>query len=217
VTRRKRLGWLGPAIVGLGAAIAIVAAWYIVRARPEVGDVIDTIALDDQTSFVVRGEAGGGERTFVELRHRDEVVWQAMTPPYAGRPGAPGIAWGKIAVTVRVVRNGRAEIFAVAMTNAAKLGGFKLAPGHGPVTIQATGPVTLTDHERSYEVVAGSGWGQLVAIDLATGEALWKQELGAAPVDDGGVGAGVVWVRQGTVRRAFRVLDGVEAVSPSSS
>lgn len=230
---RRRLGWLGPAIVLAGVAVAGVGAWYMARARPVPGAVIDTIRVDDRSAFVVRGEEGG-ERSFVELREDDRVVWRALTPTYAGRPGAPGIAWNRSSVTVRVIRNGRAEVFALAMHDASKLGGFKLAPGTGPAEIATHGPVTLTDHVRAYEIVSGPGWHQLVAIDLATGEGLWKQDLGAAAIDDGGLEgaaaapvmplgaepriepAGTVWIRQGSVRRAFRTADGTE-VSPSST
>ena len=55
---RNRLGWLGPAIVGVGAAVAGVGTWYMVHARPEAGAVIDTIAVDDHRALVVRAEAG---------------------------------------------------------------------------------------------------------------------------------------------------------------
>ena len=88
---RTRLGWLGPAIVLVGAAVAAVGAWYIVHARPAAGDVIDTIAIGDGRSLVVRRETKG-DRAFVELREGDEVKWQALVPRYAGRPGSPGIA-----------------------------------------------------------------------------------------------------------------------------
>ncbi|HWO26033.1 MAG TPA: hypothetical protein VNO30_45210 [Kofleriaceae bacterium] len=216
---RRRLGWLGPAIALAGAAVAGLAVWYMVRAKPQVGAVIDTIRIDDRAAFVVRAEAGG-DRNFVELRDGDRLVWRALVPPYAGRPGAPGIAWNQIAVSVRVLRDRRAEVFALSMHDAAKLGGFKLAPGHGPAVIAARGPVTLTDHVRSYEIVGGDGWHQLVAFDLATGEGAWKQELGPAPIDDGGIEAGAaggtVWLLQAGRRRAFRVTDGTEIV-PSSS
>jgi hypothetical protein len=237
---RRRLGWLGPAIVIAGVAVAGLGVWYLRGARPVPGAVIDTIRIDDRAAFVVRAEEGG-ERNFVELRDGDRLVWRALTPPYAGRPGAPGIAWNRTAATVRVLRNGRAEVFALSMHDAAKLGGFKLSPGLGPAEIATRGPVTLTDHVRSYELVSGAGWHQLVAIDLSTGEGVWKQDLGAAPVDDGGIDptgpspapqaqpagspprdspsrveAAVVWVRQAGVRRAFRVADGVE-VSPKPS
>lgn len=218
---RRRLGWLGPAIVIVGAVIAGIGAWYVVRSRPEAGAVIDTIPIDGRASLVVRAEAGG-DRNFVELREGDRLVWRALVPPYAGRPGAPGLAWNQTAVSVRVIRDGRAEVFALAMRDAAKLGGFTLAPGKGPVTIATRGPVTLTDHVRSYELVSGSGWHQLVAFDLSTGEATWKQELGATPIDDGGVdrasgGAdrGVVWLVQGGRRRTFRATDGTE-IAPNS-
>jgi hypothetical protein len=215
--RRRRLGWLGPAIAITGAAVAALATWYMVTARAEPGAVVDTIPIEAGAAFVVRAEAGG-DRHFVELRDGDRVVWRALVPPYAGRPGAPGIAWNRTAVSVRVQRGGRAEVFALAMRDAAKLGGFKLAPGKGPVTVATRGPVTLTDHVRSYELVGGDGWHELVAFDLSTGEGLWKRELGPAPVDDGGVAAdaSVVWLVQGGRRRAFRAADGteLEAMSP---
>jgi len=205
----KRLGWLGPAIVIAGAAIAGVGVWYIVSAKPAAGAVIDTIRIDDESSLVVR-EQVGGDHNFVELHDHDIVRWQAFVPHYAGRAGAPGIAWSPIAVSIRVVRDGRAEIFAIAMADAAKLGGMGLAPDHGPIVVQTSGPVTLTDHVRTYEIVAGPDWHQLVAIELATGKALWKAELGAAAVTDGGVADGAVWIAQQGQRRRFEIHSGRE-------
>ena len=213
VGRRRRLGWLGPAIVMIGVAVALLGLWLVIAGRANPGAVIDTIAIDSQTSLVVRAEEGG-DRNFVELHVRtgdeDKLVWQALVPPYGGRPGASGIAWSNKAVTVRVIRNGRAEIFALAAHDASKLGGFKLAPGKTAVVKQTAGPVTLTDHVRSYEIVEGRDWHQLVAIDLATGEGLWKQDLGPAPIEDAGIEGGTVWIRQPSSKRGFRVLDGSE-------
>jgi hypothetical protein len=213
---RRRLGWLGPAIVIAGVAVAGLGTWYMVTAKPRAGAVIDTIRIDDGASFVVRAEEGGG-RNFVEMHDGDRMVWRALVPLYAGRPGAPGIAWNRTAVSVRVLRGGHAEVFALAMRDAAKLGGFKLAPGKGPAVIATRGPVTLTDHVRSYEIVGGEGWHQLVAFDLSTGEATWKQDLGAIPIDDGGVvepedgtAGTAVWLLQGGRRRMFRGGDGAE-------
>ena len=48
-----------------------------------------------------------------------------------GRKGAPGLAWNDVAVTVRILRGDRAEVFALNMQNGTKLGGFRLAPNHG--------------------------------------------------------------------------------------
>src|SRR5262249_46681902 len=181
MARRSKLGWLGPTIVLVGAAVAGLGGWYMVHARPQEGAVIDTIAIDGRPALGVRGETGG-ERAFVELRDGDQLVWQALVPRYGGRRGAPGIAWCPTAVSVRVVRDGHAELFALAMRDAAKLGGMRLAPGHGRVADDPSGPITLTDHIRSYEIVSGPAWHQLVAIDLASGHALWARELGPAPV-----------------------------------
>jgi hypothetical protein len=216
-TRRVRLGWLGPAIVGLGVIVAAVGVWWMVTGRPKPGAVIDRIAVGDGRALVVRAEAEGGERNFVELVDGERLVWQALVPPYAGRPGVPGIAWGQNTVTVRVLRDGRAEIFALAMANAAKLGGFKLAPGQGPAIKQTAEPVTLTDHIRSYELVAGAGWRHLVAIDLASGEGLWKQDLGGAAIEAAGIDDHGIWVQQNGTRRTFDARDGSEKVVPRST
>jgi hypothetical protein len=107
-------------------------------------------------------------------------------------------------------------LFAIAMTNGSKLGGFGLAPDHGDVLKATTGPVTLTDHVRSYEIVSGTGWNQLVAIDLGSGEARWKQELGGVPIESGRVEREYVWITQGGQTRKFRGIDGVETASASS-
>lgn len=204
---RPRLGWLGPAIVLVGAAVAAVGVWYMVRSRPVAGDVIDTVAIDGRRALVVRGEVGG-DRAFVELRDGDAVVWQALVPRYGGRPGAPGIAWSPAAVSIRVIRDGHAELFALAMADAHKLGGMRLAPDHGPIAPPAHGPITLTDHVRSYEVVSGPDWHHLVAIDLASGHALWARELGPSPVRAGGVADGLVWIDQGAGPHGFAAVTG---------
>jgi len=204
---RPHLGWLGPVIVGVGAAVAAVGVWYMVHARPVAGDVLDTVAIEGPRALVVRGEVGG-DRAFLELRDGETVVWQALVPRYGGRPGAPGVAWSPSAVSIRVVRNQRAELFALAMADAHKLGGMVLAPNHGPIAEPATGPVTLTDHVRTYEVVSGPDWHQLVAIDLASGRALWARDLGPAPVVAGGVSDSRVWIDQGAGPHGFAVLTG---------
>lgn len=206
---KRRLGWLGPTIVLLGVAVAALGVWVMTTQRPKPGAVVDTIAIGGGRALVVRAEEDS-DRNFIELREGEKTVWQALVPPYGGRPGAPGLAWNDLAVSVRVIRNGRAEVFAIAMQNGSKLGGFKLAPGKGTVVKATNGPVTLTDHVRSYEIVSGNGWNQLVAIDLGTGEARWKHDLDAAPVEAGAVENGVVWLRQAGRVRRFSADDGTE-------
>jgi hypothetical protein len=211
--QRHNLGWLGPAIALTGAAVAALGVWYMIHARPVAGPVIDTMAIDDRRALVVRSETHS-DRAFVELRDGDAVLWQALVPRYGGRPGAPGIAWSPTAVSVRVIRDGRAELFALTMHDASKLGGMQLAPQHGPIDPDAVGPVTLTDHTRSYEIVSGPDWHQLVAIDLASGRALWARELGPAAVRAGGVADGAVWIDQGVGRHAYTAVTGDERPTP---
>lgn len=207
----RTLGLLGPIIVLVGAAIAGVAVWYMVTARPEAGVVIDTIAIEPNAKLVIRAEAGGGKRSFIELHERGALKWQALIPTYAGAPGRPGVAWNDKAVTVRVDRDsGRAEVFAFQRATAAKLGALRLAQTKEPIHIHAQGPITLTDHQRSYELVGGADWNELIAIDLGTGQGAWKVELGKTPITSGGVEGGYVWLEQGEKQRRFEAATGRE-------
>jgi hypothetical protein len=144
------------------------------------------------------------------------VKWQALIPHYAGKPGRPGVAWSDIAITVRVERDARAEVFAFLRSNAVKLGGLRLAEEHEPITTQAQGPITLTVHLRSYEIVGGSGWNQIIAIDLHTGKGVWKVDLGPDPVTAGGVDEHGVWLLQGEKRRLLTPATGMEQLGSRS-
>ena len=206
---RRNLGWLGPAIIGVGAGVAALGVWYMVHARPVAGEVLERDVLDEHHQLIVRAETGAsGERAFVELREDDQVKWQALVPRYAGHAGASGLSWNAVAVSVRVFRDGYAELFALSMHDSSKLGGMRLAPEHGKVVDEPGSPVSLTDHERTYEIVAGPDWHQLVAIDLSSGKAQWSAELGAEKIHAGGIDGGAVWVDQGAGRKAFDVRTG---------
>lgn len=207
--RRRHLGWLGPAIVLVGIAVAVLGAWLILKNKPKPGEVIETAQVDADTQIIVRAE-DGGDRSFVELHHGGEMKWQALVPHYAGRPGMSGLAWSTIAVSVRVVRDGRAEVFALALHDASKLGGLHLSPEKGPVRPDPVGPMTLTDHVRSYEIVEGDGWNQITAIDLSTGKKLWMRDLVSRPPTDGGVESGKVWLTIDGQRHYLQAFDGVE-------
>lgn len=209
MARRTRLGWLGPVIVLIGAAVAGLAIWFMQAVKPRAGDVIDRIAIGPSRAIVVRKEATS-ERSMIEVVEGSELKWQALIPHYAGAPGRPAVAWSEKAVTVRVERDGRAEVFAFAMDNAHKLGAFRLAPDHEPIATQPQGPITLTDHVRAYEIVGGADWHQLVAVDLVHGGGVWKVDLGREAVTDGGVDPGAVWLVQGGHRRTFDATTGRE-------
>lgn len=212
---KTRLGYLGPAIVLVGAVVAGLAIWFMQSVRPVAGTEIDRIAIDARRSFVLRNEASS-DRSFLELRDGNEVKWQALIPHYAGRPGRPAIAWSEKAVTVRVERNGRAEVFVFSMDNAAKLGTFRLANEREPITMHAEGPITLTDNVRSYELVGGIDWHQLIAVDIVHGGGIWKVDLGRAPVSAAGVRGSEVWVEQTGKRRVFDSATGRETPDTKS-
>ncbi|MDB4962163.1 MAG: hypothetical protein JWP01_2162 [Myxococcales bacterium] len=206
---RRRLGLLGPIIVIAGLVIGGLGVWFMISNRPTAGVVIDEIPLDDKAKIVVRGETAG-ERSYVELHVDGDLKWQALVPLYGGRPGTPGIAWSDKVLSVRVVRDHKAELFAIAMQDASKLGGVHLAPDKGPIKLDAPGPVTLTDHVRSYEIISGEGWHQLAAVALDIGRVVWTRDLGPVPVDAGGIESGFVWIQQGTGKRWFNVFSGKE-------
>lgn len=210
-TRKARLGWLGPAIVAVGIAIGGFGVWFVVHSKPKASDtILDTVKIDETSKFVVRDEVNGdGTRSFVELVIGNDIKWQALIPRYAGKTGQSGIAWSKTAVLVRVIRNERAEIFALSMHDASKMGGFRLAPNHEAIAPD-TGPITVSDSVRAYEIVNGPDWHQLVGIDLNSGRALWRVELGSSPISDAGVTGGELWLMQAGHKRKFFVFNGNE-------
>lgn len=213
---KRRLGWLGPIIVIVGAIIAVFASWYVLTARPKAGAEIDRIKIDNGGEIVIRAEQGG-KRSFIELYEKGALKWQALIPTYAGAPGRPAVAWGERAITVRVDReHGRAEVFAFSRSTAARLGALRLAQNHEPIHIHREGPITLTDHIRSYELVGGADWHELIAIDLATGEGVWRAELGKAPITAGGVENDQVWLDQAGKRRWFDTKTGREQSAAQS-
>ncbi len=204
-----RMRWLGPTILAVGLAVGGAGAWYMFHARPHAGAVIDTFQVDPDSQLVIRSEEGG-DRSFLELDRKGSTVWQALIPHYAGEKGRPGIAWNDTAVTVRVERSGKAEVFALGMADAVKLGGFRLAPEREPITTQKKGPITVTDHIRSYEFVGGDKWHELVAVELRTGKALWKADLGHWDVQDAGVETPYVWLVQANQKRWYFMVNGNE-------
>ena len=208
----RRLGWLGPAIVILGLMVGGLGIWFMASSKPTPGVVIDEIKIDGG-KIVVRAETGG-DRSFVELHEGDKLVWRALVPTYAGRTGQPAIAVNAKAVSVRVVRDRKAEIFAVARRDASKLGGIHLAPNKGPIDLDAKGPFTVHDQARSYEIVTGKDWVQLIGVDLTIGKILWSRDLLDQPVTAAGLETdGHVWVEQGGVKRFFDVFTGKENLS----
>lgn len=209
MARRIRFGWLGPLIVAVGTAVAGFGLWIMMKNRPTAGVVLDEVMLDSKVKVLVRAEASS-DRSFIELHVDGDLKWQALIPPYGGRAGVPGIAWSEKVMTVRVVRDNRAEVFALAMHDASKIGGIHLAPDKGPIKKDAPGPVTLTDHVRSYELVSGDGWNRLVAVGLDLGKIVWKQDLAPAPIESAGIEPGFVWVQQAGAKRWFNVLSGKE-------
>ena len=101
-------------------------------------------------------------------------------------------------------------MFAFLRASAVKLGGLRLAPEHEPITTQAQGPITLSDGARSYEIVGGADWNQVIAIDLHTGKGVWKVDLGPGTITDGGVDEHGIWLQQGPSRRRFDPATGAE-------
>jgi len=164
-------------------AVAVAAACRRLElAAPVAGNTIDTIGIDTTRFLVVRAEADG-ERSFLELHDTgasEQLQWQALIPHYAGSAGRRGVSWGQGVVTVRVERGGEDELWVLGLTDALKVASLRLAPEHEPIPPQAGEPLSVSDGQRTYELVAGVDWHELVAIDLATGQPLWKQDLGPA-------------------------------------
>jgi len=198
--------WLAPGVVITGVVIAGAGIWYWRHAQPVMGAEIDRIDCGGAT-IIVSAEKSS-DRSFVELHDpNDRVVWQALIPHYAGSKGRPAIACGATAATVRVERSGRAEVFGFFSQQGDKIGAFRLAPEHEPITTQP-GPITMTDHLRSYEFVGGADWHQVIAVDLNTGKGVWKTDLGPEPVTGASLAAGRLRVQQAGHERVIELASG---------
>ncbi|MGE5185985.1 MAG: hypothetical protein ACM31C_28210, partial [Acidobacteriota bacterium] len=128
----RKNGWLGITIVVGGIVVALAGTWYWRHAQPKAGAVIDTLSLGEGRTVVVRAE-DGGNRSFLELRNGDDLVWQALIPHYAGSPGRPAIAWSSHILTVRVERDGKAEVWALSLGDSEKAGQYHFASEHQPI------------------------------------------------------------------------------------
>ena len=56
--RRVRLGWLGPALLLIGALVGGLGVWWMARARPQPGPYVDVLALDEEWAVALRQQRG---------------------------------------------------------------------------------------------------------------------------------------------------------------
>ena len=195
-TRRASGRWLAPSLLALGIAVGAVGVWFMLHARPHAGAYYEVFAIDDRLAVALRHE-DGSERSFVELVERGRGVrWQALIPPYAGRTDAPGIAASPTAITVRVHRNGKDELWALSTEDADKLGQVGLIPGDPRAGAKPPGVITVSDVKQSFELVGDDAHQTAVtAIELADGRAQWRVDLGAIDVKDAWLDARALWIQ----------------------
>jgi hypothetical protein len=175
----RRLGWLGPTVILVGLAVGGFGVWWMMRARPEPGPVIDALALDDEWAVVVRRERGT-PRAFVELYSaKSGTRWSALVPAYAGRPGVPAVAASQAAVSVRVSRDDGPELWALSAKNATKLGAISLSQYAKHPLVADPDVVTRADLARglAFEVLTGTERSTVVAVDLERGAVTWHREV----------------------------------------
>jgi hypothetical protein len=210
---------LTAAVMTLGIAVGALGVWWMSRSRPSAGDYVDVLALGGDAAVAVRHERGG-TRSFVDLIDGGAVRWSALVPRYADPPAGVGLAASTEAVTVRVVRGGLPEVFALSARDAAKLGGIHLAPERAPHPTGYTPPqvTTVMVGRDSFEVIGDDpAWAELIAI--RGGRPAWRRPLGAGRIEAVAVdGDGVVVTRAGSRLRFDRATGeprGSEPAGPS--
>lgn len=174
---------LTAAVMTLGIAVGALGVWWMSRSRPSAGDYVDVLALGGDAAVVVRHERGG-TRSFVDLIDGGAARWSALVPRYADPPAGVGLSASAEAVTVRVVRGGLPEVFALSARDAAKLGGIHLAAERAPHPTGYTVPrvTTVMAGTDSVEVIGDDpAWAELIAI--RSGKPAWRQALGAGRVE----------------------------------
>ena len=214
---RPRFGLLGPILVVVGLLAGGFGIWFMLHVRPVPGDFIDGFALDDNSYIAIRAQPGT-DRNFVEVTRQNKQLWQAMIPHYAGRVGAPAIGVSPTAMTVRIARRGRSEVFGLSLTDARKMGALLLGKDRKPTATSHCGEIiTLTADGRAFELLSTQDDNAIASVDVSTGAAGWQAGLGKAPITDAGVANGIVWVNQGTTSTAFHAADGSAAEIPAAA
>lgn len=213
VPRRASGRWLAPALLTLGVAGGALGVWYMMHAHPRAGAYYEVFAIDDHLAVALRAEEGS-ERSFVELVDRGRGVrWQALIPEYAGRADAPGIAASPTAITVRVRRDGKDELWALSTEDADKLGQVGLLAGAARAGAKPPAAITVSDATQSFELVGDATHSTAItAIQLADGHAQWRVDLGADDVAGAWLGPDALWIRTtaGKIRGLARAT-GAEA------
>ncbi len=211
---RPRFGLLGPMLVVVGLLAGGFGIWFMLHVRPVPGKFIDGFALDDDSYIAIRAQPGT-DRNFIEVTRQNKQLWQAMIPHYAGRVGAPAIGVSPTAMTVRIARRGRSEVFGLSLTDARKMGALLLGKDRKPTATSHCGEIiTLTADGRAFELLSSQDDNVIASVDVSTGAAGWQAPLGKAPITDAGVANGIVWVNQGTTSTAFHAADGSAAEIP---
>ena len=181
--RRASGRWLAPLLLAAGVAIGGFGVWFMLHARPTPGAYYEVFAMDDRRAVALRHEEGT-ERSFAELLEIGRGVrWQALIPPYAGRPTAPGIAASPTAVTVRVRREGKDWVWALSTDDNDKLGEVELILGPTRAGAHPPAVVTVSDATQSFEFAGDESHSTSVtAIRLADGHPQWRSDVGQGDV-----------------------------------
>ncbi|MBK9034596.1 MAG: hypothetical protein IPL61_25565 [Myxococcales bacterium] len=207
-TRSGRLVVAVVLVIGVG--LGALGSWWLVRSRPVPGPFIDAIALPDGGAVVIRHEQGTS-RDFVEVHGRDHLRWRALIPPYAGSIGTVAVAATNKVVTVRVLRDGHAHVFAFDIVHGSKIASFdltELAPAD-PRGYTVPGLATVSAGAWAVEIVAQPEGGvRLFTMELDEHRLAWKVELPTVPSAVWFGDGGQVRARLGDEVVAWNLTDG---------
>ncbi len=190
--------WLAPTLLAIGLAVGGLGVWVMVSSRVHAGAYFEVLATDGPYAVALRHH-DDSPRAFLELIEIGHGVrWQAMVPPYAGTPTAPGLAASPTAITVRIRRDGRDELWAMSTRDAEKLGQPGLVPGAPAPGVQPPAVVTVADSVQSFEFAgAVDHETSVVGIELAVGAPKWRIELGKVSVRGAWLDAKTLWIDTG--------------------
>ncbi|MCE9576371.1 MAG: hypothetical protein K8W52_24700 [Deltaproteobacteria bacterium] len=196
--------WLAPTLLGIGVTVGVLGIWVMVSARVHAGAYFEVLATDGPYAVALRHQ-DDSPRVFLELIEIGHGVrWQAMVPPYAGTPTAPGLAASPNAITVRVRRDGRDELWAMATRDAEKLGQLGLEPGAAAPGVLPPAVVTVADNVQSFEFAGAPDRATtIVGIELAIGSPKWRIELGKVSVRGAWLDDKTLWIDTGAAPLAI--------------
>jgi hypothetical protein len=163
--------------------LALACAYACTRTRADeivdAGPYLDVLALDRTRAVTVRPELGGTRSIVAMYDIQSGTRWQATTSHYGGDAQVSGLDASDRIVSVRVVRDGHADVVMLDARDGTPLGTLALTDGWppSPTGYSLAHVMTVPGRDHIYQVVGDAQRGAVVAVSPDDGKAQWRHDV----------------------------------------